>query len=290
MDRIKNILVAIDFSLCSSTAFHQAIRIAKWNDATVRAVHVVNAAPTHSSHSAELVKRAWHRWGEFAPACDGKSHVQFDIVVGSPRSEICRCVQEQKADLLIMGTHSTNDRHKGVGTIAAGCTRKAETKVLLVREKQQHPFKSVAACIDFSPISTLVLRQAIHVAAKEDAELHVLHVYDDPWNGMLSDLIETHSPDYHIKTKQAAEKRLREFCGPMSQEMNDLKLRFHCVQSEEESRSYSSIVRLVQEQGIELAVLGKRSWWNARDFLMGSTAERMIRYAKSSTLVITPDP
>lgn len=41
---------------------------------------------------------------------------------------------------------------------------------------------------------------------------------------------------------------------------------------------------------IDLAVLGVRSTWNARDFLMGSTAERICRDAGCSILTVRPVP
>ena len=41
MNRLNNILVAVDFSDCSKAALAQAVRIAGWNGAALHALHVI---------------------------------------------------------------------------------------------------------------------------------------------------------------------------------------------------------------------------------------------------------
>ena len=41
MNRLSNILVAVDFSDCSKAALAQAVRIAGWNGAALHALHVI---------------------------------------------------------------------------------------------------------------------------------------------------------------------------------------------------------------------------------------------------------
>jgi len=302
MDRLKTILVAVDFSLCSSDAFRQAARLAAWNNAKLNALHVVNAPSTPLGRQAftpfalptedTLVHDAHRRWEDFAPGCEGKTAVKFTVAVGSPREEILRAIESIKPDLLVMGTNSVLDRNRGIGTTAAACVRKAKAKVLLVREEQTRPFTSVAACIDFSATSRLAVEQAIHVAAQDEAALHVMHVYDDPWHGMpRSDIVEANMPDFNTKMKEAVAQRLREFCQPLAHEMNALKAHFHGIQHDEHWEGYGAgLVGFIGSQGIDLAVLGVRSTWSARDLLWGSTAERVCRDAGCSILTVRPVP
>ncbi len=302
MDRLKTILVAVDFSLCSTDAFRQAARIAAWNNAKLHALHVVNAPTTLPGRRAfipfdlptqdQLVHDAERRWEDFAPACEGKAKAEFSIVVGSQRGEILRAVEAMKPDLLVMGTNSVLDRKRGIGTTAAACVRQAETKVLLVREEQTSPFTSVAACIDFSATSRLALEQAVRVAAQDGAALHVMHVYDNPWHGMpRSDIVDANMPDFDAKMKEAVAARLREFCQPLAHEMNALKAHFHGVQHDEHWSGHGDgLVGFIHHQGVDLAVLGVRSSWNTRDFLWGSTAERVCRDAGCSILTVRPAP
>ncbi|CAG0957099.1 hypothetical protein PHYC_00526 [Phycisphaerales bacterium] len=302
MDRLKTILVAVDFSLCSSDAFRQAARIAAWNNAALHALHVVNVPayrpvphafiPFDLPTQDTLVHDAYRRWEDFAPGCEGKAAAKFTVAVGSPREEILRAVETVKPDLLVMGTTSVLDRKRGIGTTAAACVRKADTKVLLVREEQTRPFTSVAACIDFSATSRLALEQAIRVAVQDGAALHVMHVYDNPWHGMpRSDIVDANMPDFDAKMKEAVAARLREFCQPLAHEMNALKAHFHGVQHDEHWSGHGDgLIGFIGRQGVDLAVLGVRSSWSARDFLWGSTAERVCRDAGCSILTVRPSP
>ncbi|MCE7975302.1 MAG: universal stress protein [Leptolyngbya sp. PLA1] len=302
MDRLKTILAAVDFSMCSSDAFRQAARIAAWHGATLHAIHVVNVPayrpvphpfiPFDLPTQDQLVYDAYRRWEDFAPACEGKAKAQFTVAVGSPRGEILQAVEATKPDLLVMGTTSVLDRKRGIGTIAAACVRRAETKVLLVREEQTGPFKNVAAFVDFSETSREALAQAVRVAAQDGAALHVVHIYDDPWHGVpRTGVIAANMPDFDVTLKRSVEQRLREFCEPLAHEMNALKAMYHGFQHGEHWEGYGSgITGFIAHHGVDLAVLGVRSTWNARDFFMGSTAERVCRDAGCSILTVRPVP
>ena len=43
MNRLKSILVGVDFSECSKAALQQAARMAKWNGATLHVLHVIES-------------------------------------------------------------------------------------------------------------------------------------------------------------------------------------------------------------------------------------------------------
>lgn len=302
MDRLKTILAAVDFSMCSSDAFRQAARIAAWQGAALHALHVVNVPayrpvphpfiPFDLPTQEQLVHDAHRRWEDFAPACEGKAKAQITVAIGSPRGEILQAVEATKPDLLVMGTTSVLDRKRGIGTIAAACVRRAETKVLLVREEQSGPFTEVAAFVDFSETSREALAQAVRVAAQDGAALHVVHIYDNPWYGVpRPGVINANMPDFEATLKRAVEDRLREFCGPLAHEMNALKARFHGFQHTEHWEGCGSgIAGFIAHHGVDLAVLGVRSTWNARDFFMGSTAERVCRDAGCSILTVRPVP
>lgn len=302
MDRLKTILAAFDFSPCSSVAFRQAARVTAWNSATLHALHVVNVPayrpvphpfiPFDLPTQDDLVRDAYRGWEEFAPTCDGKAKAEFRVALGSPRGEILRAVEAMKPDLLVMGATSVLDRKRGIGTTAAACVRRSETKVLVVREEQTRPFRDVAAFVDFSETSREALAQAVRVAAQDDAALHVVHIYDDPWCGWTSPVAhQANMPDHQEKYKRAVEDRLRSFCEPITHEMNALKAHYHGFKHDDRWEGQGQgITGFIAHHGIDLAVLGVRSTWNARDFFMGSTAERVCRDAGCSILTVRPVP
>lgn len=300
MDRLKTILVGVDFSLCSSDALRQATRIAEWHRAELHAIHVVDVPlyrpvphpliPYKLPTQDQMVQDAHRRWAAFAPDCEEKATARFTVTVGSPRGEILRSVEAMKPDLLVLGTNSVLDAKRGIGTTAAACVRRAETKVLLVREDQSRPFTHVAAFVDYSSTSLEALTQAVRVAAQDEATLHFVHIYDDPWHGVpRMDVVNANMPDFDAKMRQAVEQRVREFSRPLAHEMNALKARYHGFQHDERWEGYGSgIAGFIATHGVDLAVLGVRTTWNARDFLMGSTAERVCRDADCSILTVRP--
>lgn len=302
MDSLKTILAPIDFSPCSLTAFCQAARIAAWHGAELRALHVVHVPvyqpvphpfiPFDLPTQEQLVHDSHGRWEEFAAACGGKAAARFEVVIGSPRGEILGTVERTKPDLLVLGATSVSDRKRGIGTTAAACIRRAETKVLVVREEQSRPFQSVAAFVDFSATSREALGQAVAVARRDDSALHVVHIYDDPWHGVSRPgVVMASMPDFDAKMRRSVEQRVREFCEPMAHEMNALKARYHGFEHDAYWEGYGSgMTGFIARHGVDLAVLGVRSTWNARDFFMGSTAERVCRDAGCSILTVRPVP
>ncbi len=53
MNKLKTILVGVDFSECSRSALEQAVRLACWNNAGLRIIHVLSP-PSLNSAGAEL--------------------------------------------------------------------------------------------------------------------------------------------------------------------------------------------------------------------------------------------
>lgn len=298
MDRIKRILVAIDFSPCAAAALKQAVRIAALNRARVEAVHVVPipvyAVPDGAFMPIDfppvdlLLSEARECWSRWPAAREAGMSLAFDAVLGLPRMELVDRVRRDSFDLLVVGAHSEFDAKRGVGSIAAACIQRAGTKVLVVREGQIAPFRSVVACVDFSETSKLALEQSIRIAAQDGAALHVLHVYTDPWHGLgPPDAIKANMPDFADRYRNATEQHLRSFCEPFAHEIGALKGVFHAVQFDRGGHG-KGIVEFVARERCDLVVLGTRSNWNIRDFFWGSTAERVVREAPCSALTVKP--
>lgn len=300
MPESKPILVTVDFSRCSADALRQGVRIAGWNGAPVRVLHVVDVPmmdpmsppllPIALPTVDVLVKDAGKRWDEFAREVPGKSQAGFEVRVGSPRGQILEYVHAVGPELLVMGVFGPAGASAGMGSVAAGCVRKAECDVLLVREGAAGAFRRVAACIDFSEGSRAALDRAIRVAAQDGAALHIVHVYADPWHGLEAPgVIRQNMPEFRATLNQSVEARMREFCAPFSHELGGLKAEFHAIQSDPKWGSFGrGIARFIADHGIDLGVLASHSTWTIREMVLGSTAERILRDAPCSLLTVRP--
>lgn len=297
MNRLKNILVAVDFSPCSEAALRQASRIAASAGVRLGVLHVVPIPivatdpqpifPIIFPEVPALLNGARQRWADWAPAKEAAPGVTLDVVMGSARIEIVDRVHRDHTDLLVLGAHSEPGPTRGAGSTAAACVQRAATRVLLVREGHSVAFRSVVACVDFSETSREALELAIRTAALDNAALHVLHVYEDPWRHAAppDDLKET-LPDFAERYREAVEQRLRAFCEPVEHEITALKGAYHALEFAGHGKG---IVDFVTGRGCDLAVLGTRAKWNLRDFLWGSTAERVVREAPCAVLTVKPE-
>ncbi len=296
VDRIKNILVGIDFSACSATALRQAVRIGAGSGAKVSAVCVVPVpvymvpdspgVPFEMPPFEQLLVSARERWAAWGPAKEYGAGVEFRVVMGSPRQELINRSNPDSADLLVLGAHCDDDAKKVLGSVAAACVQRAHTLVLVVGEGATGPCTSVAACIDFYEISQLVLWQGICVAERDKAQLHFVHVYEDPWAGLgPPGGIRINMPNFAERYQQSIEQRLENFCKPFVPDALVARAHYHAIQSRSHGRG---VVDFVTQQKCDLVVVGTKAKWNVHDFVWGTTAERVAREAPCSVLAVKP--
>ncbi|QOJ14512.1 MAG: universal stress protein [Planctomycetia bacterium] len=297
MDRARSIVAPVDFTPCSLAAVRQAVRIAKWNQARLDVLHVVAEdvvtelegvlSPHQQDIRSGLVEDARREWQRLTASDDALRGLPLSVEVGHPVGSVLQRLNDSGADLLVMGVHGASHPGGGAGTVATACVRKAHGMVLLVREEQAAPFKSIVACIDFSPTSLRALNQAVRIALQDGAALHVLHVFEGPWH-------RTHyraptplaTPDQQKQYIDGLRGRLESFCKPLATEMGYLNPQFHVL----DHRGYGDgITEFVRHYNVELAVLGTKGKTNLRYMLWGRTAERVVRNSPCSILVVRPE-
>lgn len=292
MDRLKTIVVGIDFSPCSASALKQAAHIARVSRARLTAIHVVSIPivtppdelfiPFEVPSPEAFVEAAKERWKEWGPAKSCSLETEFKAVRGSPQTQLIEA--SNFCDLLVIGAHSGNDAKRGLGSAAATCVQRAHSKVLVVREAASEPFKAVAACIDFTRVSKLALEQAIRIAAQDNAALHILHIYSDPWGGWgPPPTVRNTMPDINKQFQQAMARKLQIFAQDFTHELSALKPSFHAIMSPSVG---GGVIEFISQHRCDLAVLGTKAKWNVRDFVWGTTAERIVREAPCSVLAV----
>lgn len=139
----KHIVVAVDGSKASETAFKKAIAIANRNDAQLIVSHVVDTKTisTAEAYDQSLINRsetyATKLLEEYqAQASDqGVKNVTTHIDYGSPKVRIPKHVAKQfDADLIICGATGLNAVERFlIGSVSENITRYAKCDVLVVR-------------------------------------------------------------------------------------------------------------------------------------------------------------
>lgn len=136
---------------------------------------------------------------------------------------------------------------------------------------------------DFSKYSASATRYACELAAKFDAELHLLHTLEThldmtPNFGMGLDL-----PRYMTESRAAAEKALAGLLDPKWSAGRRV------IQAVIEGSPKAEIIRYAREQDIDLIVLSTHGRTGLPHVLMGSVAESVVRTAPCPVLTVRPE-
>jgi nucleotide-binding universal stress UspA family protein len=139
--------------------------------------------------------------------------------------------------------------------------------------------KKMLCPVDFSKGSEGALQKAEELARALGAEIELLHVYQIPVLAM-PDAPLTVSPSFVADITDRAERALK----PLAERVraHGLTATTHLT----EGVSADVIVRRAQELGAELIVMGTHGYGGFRRFLLGSTAERVVRTSTVPVLTV----
>src|SRR6267154_4333017 len=191
---MKKILVPVDYSKTSTTAFDVAFEIAKKSGAEIIAMNVVEEVTTESYR----VTGEWHKadWEDrvFTFELLKKSKAQleklvkdpkYDAVkitgeqrVGNPYHGITTIVTEKKVDLVVMGTRGhTKLEEMVIGTNTEKVVRHARCPVLTVQKKPATTdFKSIVYATAMSPEEEVFSRFVKKTQQMYGSTIHLVRV------------------------------------------------------------------------------------------------------------------
>ena len=291
MNQLKTILVGVDFSECSRCALEQAVRLAKWNNARLDIIHVLNLSEMKFSDvklppKLDELRRVNREhaigrladWTKEACAPDGHSR---EVMNGAPLDVLLQESRTRHADLLVLGITGDSLLPYGAGTLATKCLRKSATKVLLVKQTHPRPFRRIVACVDFSETSQAVAKHALRVAGQDQAELHFLHVFQAEWNNWSSRSQWAALADFEKSYRAILENNLRQFATVP----DETPAIYSVTQAKTHGHGIAEYCRSVDA---DLVVLGSRGRTSLNYILLGSTVERLLKEIPCSVLVVRP--
>lgn len=279
---LRTIAVAIDFSARSATALRWAERLAKEAGSTVRPLHVVDTVgpgpgprerlrPEQLAIVDGLIADARQRWDTFRQGVPGAAARDLEVEVADRRDGLRRLLDRCPADLLVLGATGTGSPNVGLGSFAAAAVRALSVDVLIVRD-DLHPLRlsRVVAGTDFSPAAARALDAAAALAARERVPLYAVHVV-----GPLGADVEVTS-----RRLDAALAAVRERHP-------------HLVVTGELYRhlgARAGLVDFAESIGADLIAIGRRGTGGARDLLVGSMAEQVLRDSRCAVWVSKTPP
>lgn len=287
MKDFNNILVGIDYSESSRSALRQAGRIAADEGSELVALHVVVPSEIEEygkyyTVSSDDMLQSFR--GEIAEIIERElgsgAAARSETVVGTPYHELMEWIEKHGNDLLVLGSRGGSAHPHGIGFFAAKCVRHAQIPVLLTRQRHETPFKRIVACVDFSETSDDLLQLAARIARDEGAELQVVHAVSPPWmrgTHVLYNLQTIEDDAYKAQFREILGEQMEAACNKLP-----IKAEPHVLEHPNKSRA---ILKFLNENDADLAVVG-RSGRSIRQFLIGTTAERLIHRSPCSVLVV----
>jgi nucleotide-binding universal stress UspA family protein len=295
MISIHNILFPTDLSGKFGAALGHALMLADRFKAGLVMLHAANfhknqkdlQFPEVDPAADEFEARLEEQLSQIIGAAPAHK-LRIDHIVhqnNNPVQEICAYVEANKVDLIIMGTHGrTGLSHLLAGSVAEEVVRRATCPVMTVRavkpSAEVTPYFDILVPVDFSPYSQKALRYGVTLAHLFEANLHLLHVLEEPLHPAYYGLGE----DLLIRLNPEVPRRSHEELQQLVSQAGSVKVK--CQTHVCEGRAYSEIVRFAADRECDLVVMGTHGLSGLERFLLGGTTEKVMRHAPCPVLAV----
>ena len=139
-------------------------------------------------------------------------------------------------------------------------------------------YRKILLATDFSEHARKALLEAVRLARKHDAELHVLYVQVVALQG-VGTFTDVEMPDYI--------RNLQQVSLGADQDV-DLNYRKSVAKVVRDTSEAAGIVRYAREEGVDLIIVGTHGRGPISELVLGSVAQAVVRQAPVSVLVVGP--
>jgi universal stress protein E len=314
MHHFRNILVAIDGDHASTGALARAARLADQSGASIKLVAVVKDLPWYTrlvlpkaEEMQALVAQTWAETLEETaePLRRNGTAVSTEVLHGRPHIEMVRAVLRRGHDLLVK--QAEPNENVLFGSTDMHLLRTCPCPVWLVKPGHGHSaYSQILAPVDPSPpadeqdllnieadltpqdpaLDRTILELADSLADSEGAELHVLHAWCAPGEGLLrgdlmlaQEQVERYVEDSRVEARKALDHLLagvpdrpgRRFVHLLKGEPADV------------------IAEFAKTGRVDLIVMGTIARSGIGGLLIGNTAESILQRVDCSVLAIKPE-
>ncbi len=275
------VLVPTDGSPVADTAGEYGCALANQFDADL---HVVSVSEEGSLIGSD---EAVDGQGAVGSVADRAADAGVDATTavleqdGAIHRELLDYADDHDVDIIVMGTHGRSgvDRFL-VGSVAEQTLRESLVPVVTVHEETdlEPALDRLLVPTDGSDSALAAVDHAIELAIETEARLHVVHVGDRPPIEHESRTVDVLDPDdtVGIAAVDDALERVRD----SGLETIDVSITG--------GRVDQSILAIAAERDASAIVMGTHGRTGIRRYLLGSTTERMVRFANVPVFAIGP--
>ncbi|TYL36531.1 stress protein [Natronococcus pandeyae] len=267
------ILVPTDGSAVAERAGEYAIELADRFGATLHAVHVAEDEGLIGGNDDDG-EQAVDAFADRAAKRDLEVTTEHRDQDAPIHQEILDAADGCDADLVVMGTHGRSGLDRFiVGSVAQRTLRESSVPVATVHEETalEADVERLLVPTDGSRSATTALEHAIDLAVETGGRLHLVHVADETPLDDESTTVDVSSPDdgdeIGLEAVDDAVARVRD------SELDRVDV------SVPGGRVDQQILAAAAERDADCIVMGTHGETGLRRYLLGSTTERVVRFA-----------
>ena len=301
------ILLATDASKHAGLAAKAAIELANTTDSELHLVyvtHLLTEASEASYMASQLYQEMYEEAKQEAQTLldeqvrmieeAGGRVADAHLRIGRPDEEVIRLGEELRAGLVVVGSRGLSPiRRALMGSVSDSVVRHAYCPVLVVRGGESGRAvllsKKILLATDGSEDAILAARNAAGLAQQMGSELHAVYVRPR---------IAPHHPGYYVgpEVVEQAGRKEREGLEREAQRLLEVQAEEVRGAGGNVARAHLRVgtpdketVRLAEELGVGLIVMGSRGQGGVRRALLGSVSDSVVRHAHCPVLVVRQD-
>ncbi|MBU1248458.1 MAG: universal stress protein [Proteobacteria bacterium] len=216
--------------------------------------------------------------GYYNGLSDGVDKLKIEVTAGIPYTEILRLARKEGVDLIIMGSHSTDEdvtstRYRGsAGSTMRKVAKRARCPVAIISRPCTtcwKLFSNIVFATDFSKAADSAFQYAYKSAQAVGARLYLFHSYD-----LSASYAGGHAPtqgEIEAKVKEAQDKMQSKYIRKMS-DYDNYEVAIW------EGTPYVEILKYARDKQADLIVLAHhtREYADPEEAVMGSTVEQVV--------------
>lgn len=292
MDRLKRVVVGIDFSPRSMAAAEIGRDLAKSCRAELLLVHCIENAP--DEEVADSVGRPYEQLMdgvreeaqsrlESAAGSLGYEKTAAKTAFGAASDALMDSCEDSASTLLIVGDigQAEGSGEKLLGSTARRLLSALQCRVLIARPLKRKVIKRIAAAVDTQTDYSEILEQARRLAAAMGASVDVVSVLPTGFAAGLERIMRQDQIDDAVahSVKESA-ARLKAAVGEI--DWRDIRVRVRVVPGSVATR----LIDFARSHATDVMVIGAAPLPDLVRYFVGSTAQQVIEHTYCSVLVV----
>ncbi len=204
------------------------------------------------------------------PAMAGRPY-EIDITIGQPIPAILSAAKERGAELIVMGTHLRHGWRRAIlGSVSDGVLHGSHCPVLTVASRDNvagatpHAITNIICPVNFTDVARESLHVAARVAEVFGARLTIVHVVESAE--------VTNAADDEARVRRWIAPELQAVCS-----FRELVVRGGAAER---------VLDCAEDLGADFLVIGAQHKFFRDETVIGTTTERLIRFASCPVLVV----